>query len=198
MKKSFIFYTFLLFLCFTFSAFAQESAISPEKRKIIAEIITVTNAEKGIEDVMQAMMTQMDAMYPAIIHSTLEKQEDLTASEKIELEKTLVENRQDFDRRFREKLLKAINFREYAEATLYPIYNKFFSESELKDLLAFYQTPTGQKLNKIIPQMSAETVRLSQTYLLPKLDKIFEELMKENTEKVKQNPPPAPKKQRIN
>jgi hypothetical protein len=48
------------------------------------------------------------------------------------------------------------------------IYVHEFSEAELKDLLAFYKTPTGVKAVKRLPFAAAEATKIAQIYAATK------------------------------
>lgn len=190
MKKYLLLYLAFIICLFAFTRVQAQTKIAPEKKKLIAEIISVLEADKKVEEVMQSMFKQMDQAYPAIIHSTIEKRTDLTPGSKVALEKQLVKQNNNFSQRFQQKMLKAIDFQEFVEFAFYPLYDKFFTVEELKSLLEFYKTPTGQKLSEILPQLSAESVRLSQEYLIPKIGSIVDELVKEDIEKTTNKEPP--------
>ncbi len=57
---------------------------------------------------------------------------------------------------------------------MYPIYGSKFSESELKELIAFYNTPLGRKLIRVLPALTREGMqagkKLGQS-LGPKIEK---------------------------
>lgn len=192
MKKNCNFYVLMLFLILCFSSFvlAQETKISPQKQKVIGEIISVTKADKKVKEIMQAMFKQMNANYPLIIKAMLEKRTDITPAQKAIIENDLIKKQKDFDQRFQQKTIQVINFQDFIETTFYPLYDKYFTEVELIDLLAFYKTPTGQKLNEILPQLSTDAIRLSQEYLIPKINGILEEVIREQTQKISSPPPP--------
>src|SRR5262245_14547237 len=58
--------------------------------------------------------------------------------------------------RLRAEFPKRINMGEILETATLEVYDKYFIEAELKDMIAFYKTPTGRKFIKILPQISAE------------------------------------------
>lgn len=192
MKRIFNFNALAIFLilCFSSVVFAQETKISPEKKKVIAEIISVMKADQKLKEVMQAMFKQLDANYPLIVKAMLDKRTGITPAEKTKIEDDLISQQNNFNSRLQQKMIQAIDFQEFIEATFYPLYDKFFTAAQLNDLLEFYKTPTGQKLNDVLPQLSAESVRLSQEYLTPKIEGILQEAIKEQTRKA---PPPAKK-----
>ncbi len=196
MKKNLILNVFLLLVFLTTNVFSQQTTeISAEKRAVISELLTTMKADVQTKEIVQTMFTQMESMYPSIVDSMLEKQTDLTAIQKQQVKEAIVEKNRDFSSRFNEKFIKMINFQDYMNQVFYPIYDKFYTTDELKDLLAFYKTPTGQKFVTTMPQLAGESIRLTQEYLLPRIDGLMKELMDEdlNYVKSKKNPPPAPK-----
>jgi uncharacterized protein len=45
-----------------------------------------------------------------------------------------------------------------------PIYNKYFTNEEIKQLIAFYQTPLGKKTIAVLPQISQESYEVGKRY----------------------------------
>ncbi|MEA5627863.1 DUF2059 domain-containing protein [Nostoc sp. UHCC 0251] len=45
-----------------------------------------------------------------------------------------------------------------------PIYNKYFTNEEIKQLITFYQTPLGQKTITVIPQIYQESYEIGKRY----------------------------------
>lgn len=45
-----------------------------------------------------------------------------------------------------------------------PIYKKYFSNEEIKQLLTFYQTPVGQKTITVLPQLYQESYDVGKRY----------------------------------
>jgi len=45
-----------------------------------------------------------------------------------------------------------------------PAYKKYYSDEEIKQLIAFYQTPLGQKMLDVAPKLVAETQAAGQTW----------------------------------
>ncbi|MDH5748595.1 MAG: DUF2059 domain-containing protein [Rhodospirillales bacterium] len=45
-----------------------------------------------------------------------------------------------------------------------PLYDKAFSHQEIKDMIVFYETPTGRKLNKILPDLAQAGMALGQQW----------------------------------
>lgn len=68
---------------------------------------------------------------------------------------------------------------EQLKGDLIAVYTDTFSEEELRQLLAFYQSPVGQKVLQNMPQLTAESARLTQQRLeaaVPKVNQLLSEL----------------------
>ena len=61
---------------------------------------------------------------------------------------------------FFQKMLKVERIMEL----IIPIYDKYFSEDELKQLIEFYQSPLGKKMVDIMPSLMQETMKSSVDY----------------------------------
>lgn len=45
-----------------------------------------------------------------------------------------------------------------------PVYARYFTASELDDMIAFYETPTGRKLAEVEPQLAKECMRIGESW----------------------------------
>jgi hypothetical protein len=85
-----------------------------------------------------------------------------------EMLKTLPEDEPDT-----KKLKANINVDEIIDR-LVPIYDKQFSEAELKAFIAFYSSPEGQKLVRGIPVIMRDSVDVSTQYFQEKFPEMQE------------------------
>lgn len=72
------------------------------------------------------------------------------------------------------------------EQIYYPLYDKYFTEAELKDLIAFYKSPTGRKLLHATPQLTQAAMLKSNELLMPKIMVLLNELREEEKKGSKQ------------
>lgn len=52
---------------------------------------------------------------------------------------------------------------------LVPVYDKYFSEDELKELIAFYKGATGRKLIKVMPLIMEDSMKATESYFQEKM-----------------------------
>ena len=57
---------------------------------------------------------------------------------------------------FWSEFLNDSNSKELMELNV-PIYDKYLAHDEIKEIIKFYESPTGQKLIKVLPQISQES-----------------------------------------
>jgi hypothetical protein len=62
------------------------------------------------------------------------------------------------------------------------LYLSFYTEPEIQDLIAFYQTPTGRKTIEKMPLLMQQSMAIGQKYslnMMPKIEKLIEEMAAE-------------------
>ena len=55
---------------------------------------------------------------------------------------------------------------------LVPTFKKYFTQAEVKAMIAFYETPTGKKMAETTPQISMDQMQLTQTWAMGLMGKI--------------------------
>jgi hypothetical protein len=161
---------------------ATVTTITPQKRLLIKELLTVTESDKNSDRIFNLMLLQIETDLPQIMSNAIDKNpafSKLSQSEQSDLKKRINASAQRFSKRYRELLSKRINFAAIVENISYPLYNNYFTETELKDLIAFYQSSTGKKSISVMPQLFAESMQRSNQLLLPKVLEVIKEIMAE-------------------
>jgi hypothetical protein len=70
---------------------------------------------------------------------------------------------------------------------LVPIYDKYYSKQDLDGLIAFYESPLGQKVLSTMPQVMQESMQIGQTWGKQKAEEVIREI-KEYQSKQKKKP----------
>lgn len=63
-----------------------------------------------------------------------------------------------------------------------PLYARFYTVPEVEQLTAFYKTPLGRKMLATMPQLSAESMAISQRVLIPRVNAVLEQVMRAATQ----------------
>ena len=131
------------------------SRIDPVKEADIRELMDVT----GAKDIGQQLMTAGIAQFRA---SVAESQPDNPRAKQ-------------FADSFAARFEKNFDPRALTE-TVIPIYDKHLSHEDLKELLAYYQSPFGQRMLKVLPVVAHESQLAGFTLGQKAAQKTMEEL----------------------
>jgi hypothetical protein len=125
-------------------AFAQQS-ISSEKKALIGEIRELT----GMKNLAAKTEMTKTNIGNAVL-SVLDKDKELTDTQKQELKKFAIEGKDRLEKQIRDfSADKTISSQLFDEAFI-QLYDKNFNDRELQEMAAFYRTPTGQKATKFM------------------------------------------------
>ncbi len=157
-----------------------QPAVSPQKRALIKELLELTQAGTDVNALMLQNLDQMKAEVPKILAG-------LMASSGLQgeaAEKKANEISQRILKRYRERLPQVIDLKQTTEQISYSLYDKFYTETELKDIIVFYKTATGKKVIASMPKLLSESMRMSNQLVLPKVVKLMQEIMQEELNKL--------------
>jgi uncharacterized protein len=126
----------------------------PEALKVAKELCAIVT-----KDSLKQMSTQLTAIaWPEIERGLRAKQTVTTAQ--------IDSLRQEFER-------IQVDFLSSVMEDAPPIYARHFTAAELRELVAFYQTPIGKKSIAILPQVTGELM----TLIAPKIPKLQNDVM---------------------
>ena len=162
---------------------AQEP-ISDSKRQLILELVGIYNEQTSLEKVVDAMLGEMEKVYPSAIADADSKGKPLTDAQKQDRRDRATESFRRYSARFRERMVKEIDLRKVQDDISIPLYDHFFTEDELRDLIAFYHTPTGQKTLRVLPELLAESIRRTQELIGPAIQRIAGEVLEEEKQEL--------------
>ncbi len=149
--------------------------ISPEKRALIKELLEITESDKNAQQIMESMVR---AELPKLVSTVLTNVPALN-SDRPEVQKKFSDIVSRMAIKYRDRVVKQINLGQLIEQISYPIYDKYFTESELLDIIGFYKSSTGKKTISILPQLMVESMSRTNEILLPKVTSIMSEIINE-------------------
>ncbi len=149
--------------------------ISQEKRDLIKELLEITESSKNAQQIMDAMVR---AELPKLV-STILKNVPALDSDRPETQKKFSDIVSRMATKYRDRVIKKIDLNQLIEQVSYPIYDKYFTESELRDIIGFYKSSTGKKAIAILPQIVGDSMSRTNEILLPKMTSIMTEIIAE-------------------
>jgi hypothetical protein len=169
-------------LCASVSFAQQNPSDAPSSKEDIEKYLDTMHARDLMKSTLDAVTKQMHQM----IHDQLKKQPNLPADFEARMEKTMDDMFKNFPT---EDLLQA----------MIPAYQKHLTKGDVDALTAFYSTPTGQKILKEMPAMTAEAMQASsgviQKMMAQAQDRVQSEIaqmQKENEANSGKKSQPAP------
>jgi hypothetical protein len=153
------------------SAAQQTSADSPASKEDVERYMQVVKSQDMVNETINAMSKPMHDM----IH-----QEYLKNSDKLPA---------DFEARMNQRMdqmFKDLPWNDLLQ-TMVPIYQKHFPKGDIDALVAFYGGPTGQKILKEMPAITAELMQSMMPILQKNIEAMNRTLMQEMTAMMNSN-----------
>jgi hypothetical protein len=168
----------LVLLGSTLALFGSEARaeISESKRLLIRELLLLSGGGQAAEQVAQLFLEQIRYVYGSMVEEVVASESDLSVEEKQALRQHLA----DFDRfatAFRARFAERIDLGALLESVYVPLYDRYFAETELREIVAFYRTPTGRKMIAVLPSLMQDGLESSAPQLEPKLMALVGEIL---------------------
>ena len=169
--KRFVLLTIVL-LCSSSISFAQQDpADSPATKEDIQRYLEVAQSREMMSKIIDAMMKPMHQM----IHEQYEKDKDKLPA--------------DFETRMNKVMddtMKSFPWDEMLESMV-PIYQKHLTKGDIDHLVVFYSTPTGQKVLRELPAITAEAMQSMLPIMKQRIDAMTRDLQQQVAEMIKQS-----------
>jgi hypothetical protein len=137
----------------------SEAEVTESKQELIRELLTIVGvvgmAEQMRDQQSVVELMQMQSSYHEMMEWATSEQPDLLEEDR----QLLLARFEDFDafaERFQALFIERINFSTIIEAVYPPLYDKYFSEEELRQMVTFYRTPVGRKSIEVMPSLLQE------------------------------------------
>jgi len=159
----------LLWLGCTLCGVAQSTSDSPATKEDVDRYFQVMHSHEMMQQMMQAMSKPMHQM----IHQQFVKDQDKLPSDfEARMNKTM------------DDMLRDMPFDEMMQAMV-PAYQKHFTKGDLEALIVFYSSPTGQKVLRELPSITAEAMQSMMPLMSKQMDRMKERLQQDIAESLK-------------
>jgi hypothetical protein len=161
-----------ILLCTSSIGFAQQDpADSPATKEDIQKYLEVMHSREMMTKVIDAMTKPMHQM----MHEQYEKDKDKLPA--------------DFETRMNKLMddtMKSFPWDEMLDSMV-PIYQKHFTKGDIDHLVAFYSTPTGQKVLRELPAITAESMQSIMPIMQRKIEAMTRDMQQQVAEMIKQS-----------
>ncbi|MGB3191394.1 MAG: DUF2059 domain-containing protein [Limnoraphis sp.] len=157
--------------------------IPEDKRQLIEEFLELTGGERTFQQVSQAMLSQMEQQFGAMLNSDLGSQQ-LSPQERQQMAANLSREMNRITQKYNRLFLERIDYQKIVEQVYYPLYDKYFSKEDLQVLIDFYKSPTGQKTIEVMPQLLQESIQRTTQVIGPTITSIMQEIIAEELKRL--------------
>ena len=172
--------TLALCLAVASTALAQQTATdSPATKEDVQRYLDVMH----MHEMMQQMVEAMSGPLHKMVHEQYLKDKDRLPP--------------DFEARMNkmmDDMFKDFPWDEIMQSMV-PAYTKHFTKGDLEALTTFYSSPTGQKVLRELPAITAESMELTMPIMNEHMKKVMQRVEQQVAEIMKETQPP-PAKQR--
>lgn len=140
--------------------------IDPAKQAAIKDLLDAIDAQKLVGAIGNSAQMQAKQLVPAILSDALSENKGMTDKQKQASVPTLQKNAVPKLVDSAGQVFATPAFQQDAMQAQYDAYAKYYSTQEIKDLTAFYRSPTGRKFIQVQDQVGRDVVNgLMQKYM---------------------------------
>lgn len=162
-----------------------QEPVGSGKQALIKELLDVTEANKTATKMIDSVVEAMNAQYRQMVERLADADTNMTPAQREEVKLQIAENQAKYSTELMRRIKQRVDIGQVIEDISSSLYEKYFSENELRDLISFYKTATGRKTLSVLPQLFAESIRNTSEKLSPILTSIITEMASEEKERLK-------------
>jgi len=156
-------------LCSAATWAQQTAADAPATKEDVQKYLDAVHSREMMAQMVEAMAKPMHQM----IHEQYLKEKDILPA--------------DFEAGMDKKLddmMKSFPWNEMLQSMV-PVYQKYLTKGDIDALVAFYSSPTGQKLLRDLPAMTGEAMQAMMPILQKQIDGMNERLQQQVAQMLK-------------
>jgi hypothetical protein len=151
--------------------------VTPEARAAIKELLDAMNMRENLTKNFQGALQNVAPQMAESVGRQIDGDTTLTPEQK---SKVLAGMKTPFDNAMKEVqgILTSPKLVDDTMAKMVPIFAKYFTTPEIKQLTVFYKSPVGAKALNTMPQAIGESLQTSFVELQPRLNAIVDKMVK--------------------
>jgi len=171
--------TAALCLAFCLSGLAQQNASdAPATKEDVQKYLDAIHSHDMMKQMVEAMAKPMHQM---LHEQFMQDRDKLPADFETRMNKIM------------DDMLNSMPFDEMMEAMI-PAYQKHFTKGDIDSLVAFYSSPTGQKILREMPAIMADSMGAAMPVMRKQIDGMTQRLQEQVAEMMKEPVKPPAKK----
>lgn len=186
MQKIGLIFIAILILVTNVSLARSQDKVSAESTALVKELIEVTGGKKQFDDIMTGIISVQRDQSAEMLNELFKNDKGIRPTDKKILADMVAESVERITVKAQDFFTTKFDFDKFISDVFVPAYTKHFTDDELRDLIKFYHTPTGQKATREMPQMMTETTVAVTKNILPALMEFLTKAVDQETAGIKQ------------
>ncbi|MGK5025310.1 DUF2059 domain-containing protein [Janthinobacterium sp. RB2R34] len=166
-----------LALLFTTAPAWASDDVTPEMRVVVEQLLDTMR----FNDMALKTMDQMSQMLPTIMRQSAMQAaktgRQLSASDEAKVNSLLEKFIPEAAVALRQVITDPAMIKEM-RMEMAPLYARYYTLDEVRGLTAFYASPLGRKMISVMPQLSVDSIAISQRVMMPRVDAVMQPLLK--------------------
>ena len=168
----------------TEATFPESQPISEAQRSLIYQLLELTGGRQRHEQMQQIMFAQLQEQVPLMLEQVLGNTGSLSPTEEDAAINAINQDINQLILEFSEAIQAEVTYEETLEQIYYPLYAQYFTEADLQSLIDFYQTPIGEKLIAVSPQLYQTSLELSNEVFMPRMIEILSRIIQNRVDQM--------------
>ena len=164
-------------------ASAQDLSVADS---LARELVQIMTPPAQMRRMLDGMVTMTQQMASAQTSSLLEREEFQTEEQRAEAAEFMQEIHQQMLEDTRRFYLEEADLVSRSRSIYQRLYAKYFSEQELRDILSFYRSSTGQRLVERQADLAMEAMQALMTELAPLTQEFVARTLQRTTQAIKE------------
>jgi len=182
-KRLFVILAIFVSLLFSNAILAQQQ-ITPEKVALIQEYIEIIGVKSNIEYNVESKASDL-------FQSAISQSSGIREEQQAGLNETLAR----LNEKFKELFKQNVDLDTVIADVYYPLYDKHFTEDELRESINFLKTPLGKKVREVSSLIDDEAGQKIDETLFPKIQQLVNGAVEQDKEQLGPESTSLPEKQ---
>lgn len=159
--------------------------VKSEEQKVFRHFFEAIGAEAQYNQMMDIMVRQFQQGLASGLQRQAAKVEDASQAEKDRVIQLFKQVLFAYVEKIKTAMVAEMPFDELVDNVYYPIYSKYFHVSDIKEVIAFYESPVGKKFVSMSSVLMQEIVSTFNQKYGPKLRELSNRIADEELAKIK-------------
>ncbi|MEZ5401774.1 MAG: DUF2059 domain-containing protein [Bryobacteraceae bacterium] len=159
-------------------------SISPAKRALIKKVLNLTNTSQAVRASLNMSIMQAAATAPQAVVRSMPELQKVTPEQRKQIQQNFEAAVKRISTRAQAELPKVFDLDKAVDEIFVPVYDRQFTDADLKSLVAFYESPAGRKLVTAQPIIQNDAMKSANEMFGPRVGAMINPILTEERKKI--------------